>query len=1123
MADATCTRSIKLKLIVPRAPERADTAKALWTTHVAVNTACRYYEQQLVLMRGGAYETKDGRVAEEQVVAALLDQARTAQRRNQADVAGRDEEIVDLLRQLYADIVPSALGEDGNAQAANAFLGPLTDTGSRGLLEVFEKIGETPNWMAAARDGEVEAFEAAFLWLEGEVGRKRLRATGSPAGWMRLAKLQPRAPDWVLAFIADFDRKSAEAAGAPTRIRRLKELGVLPLFDAYFRGKIVGADSTTTRWDRLAFRLAVGHLLSWESWCRRAAADHARRRDRLARFEATHVGEAIRPRLDGLRRYERERHAEIVARGDLPEGERPFRIRPRMVRGWRDLREVWLKAKNRDHDGLVAQIAATQAKLRGRFGDPHLFRWLSRPENHPLWDRADEDLVGIFAALNAHQDVVDASRATALLTLPDPVLHPRAVQWEAEGGSNFKTYRLQATSQGLRLDLPVLKSAGDQRYEEQVLGRIGIAASGQMTEIELTRDGNKRLIRYTANNSDRLQAKLGSADLLLDWSHARNRPIEQVIGGDIGPAWLKLALALEPQLPAGWEARRPPALDHFRTAAGKASRHRQGVRAGLRVLSVDLGVRSFAACAVFELTDRVDTNRLAFAADDLDLVAVHERSFLLELPGERADSAASVWREQATEELRRLRRGLARCRRVRQLIGLEGEARRLALGALRDSLTGVGSWPFESVLLDELATSAEAPPAIWDSQVNEAFVRWRNAYGLELSAWRQRTRAPSTEKRSGKSIWSIQHLTDTRRLLQGWSLLGRETGDVRRLDRERGGVFAADLLAHLDGLKEDRIKTGADLIVQAARGQVRDGRGNWEQRHRPCQIVVFEDLSRYRMRTDRPRRENAQLMRWAHRAIIGEVTMQGQLYGLHVTDVSAAFSSRFHAASGTPGLRCHALTRHDLDDPFMQELLGREVPGLDLAQAEAGDLVPLAGGEIFVAPAADGGGLVRLHADLNAAQNLQRRFWTRHGEAFRLPARRMSINDRVCWVPLRLGERLKGALGGHGMLEPTGHDSGSCRWRALSPTAWRRLVGGQAEEGSEPAVAEAVDLEDEMLAELEEEILERSGEVIVFFRDPSGITLPEGLWYPARTFWSMVRAKTLASLRRASCGGAVAA
>ena len=51
--------------------------------------------------------------------------------------------------------------------------------------------------------------------------------------------------------------------------------------------------------------------------------------------------------------------------------------------------------------------------------------------------------------------------------------------------------------------------------------------------------------------------------------------------------------------------------------------------------------------------------------------------------------------------------------------------------------------------------------------------------------------------------------------------------------------------------------------------------------------------------------------------------------------------------------------------------------------------------------------------------------------------------------------------------------------------------------------------EDEEMARLEEESLELTGEVVVFFRDPSGVILPAELWYPAKSFWSIVKAKTL--------------
>jgi hypothetical protein len=368
--------------------------------------------------------------------------------------------------------------------------------------------------------------------------------------------------------------------------------------------------------------------------------------------------------------------------------------------------------------------------------------------------------------------------------------------------------------------------------------------------------------------------------------------------------------------------------------------------------------------------------------------------------------------------------------------------------------------------------------------------------------WRRTARERQPFTYLGKSMWAIEYLTDTRRLLMTWSLLGRVTGEIRRLDRAGRGTFAANLLGHLDRAKEDRLKTGADLIVRAALGYVRDHAGRWEQRFAPCDAVLFEDLSRYRMRTDRPRRENSQLMRWAHRGVPAEVTMQGELHGLGVVETGAAFSSRYHARTMTPGVRCRPLAASDMGDAFLREALLED--GIILEQCRPGDLVPRAGGEIFACVSA-AGGLIRLDADINAAQNLQRRFWTRHAAAFRLPCVPAEVGGKDAWVPRQMGKRLLGALGGYGVLRPTGHESGSCRWERVRAAAVR---GAATSDGDVTS-----DLEGEELAGLAEEAEAAAGRVEVFFRDPSGVILPEALWYPSKTFWSIVRAKTLAGLK----------
>src|SRR4051812_48926999 len=221
-------------------------------------------------------------------------------------------------------------------------------------------------------------------------------------------------------------------------------------------------------------------------------------------------------------------------------------------------------------------------------------------------------------------------------------------------------------------------------------------------------------------------------------------------------------------------------------------------------------------------------------------------------------------------------------------------------------------------------------------------------------------------------------------------------------------------------------------------------------------------------------------------------------------DTAAAFSSRYRATTMTPGIRCHPLTVRDLADPWFRELIVRENPTLDLSTCRPGGFVPLGGGEIFVCPS--GTGVARIHADINAAQNLQRRFWTRYGEGFRLPARKVTITGRDTWVPVTLGKRLLGALGGAGCLEPTGHETGSCRWVPLKPAQYRKLAG------QPPAGDDDVDADQEF----ESESLEMGAERVVFFRDPSGEVLPADLWYPSAAFWSIVKRKTVARLSRSS-------
>ena len=956
---------------------------------------------------------------------------------------------------------------------------------------IFDSIQNPPNWIKGVRDGLAEEFEAAYAWLENTQGQERLKVKGRPPKWKVEARNNNKA--WPEYFVEDYDEKLKKAEGLPTLIRDMRGMGLLPLAQPYFATRLTDNTAAVTPWDRLSIRLAVAHLLGWEKQVQTTAQEHEKRVKNVETFKSKHASEAIMDKVTALRAYETERLKEIAA-NSKELGEPPtFSINKRMVRGWPDLRKKWLAHASADEATLLGDIATEQSKKRGKFGDPYLYRWLAKAGHHTIWNEASEDPVEFLANLNAIEGLVERSRETATMTLPDARQHPRSAQWEPKGGANLKNFELQADPAGnLTLSLPLVTPGENDSLIESGF-TFSLAASNQLQAPKLRQEGKKAIIEYTQSSGEIARAIIGSADLMLKWSHVRNREEQVVERGDIGPAYLKLALDLEIQEDPTAEFLKSNAIYHFQTAAGKKTKQADLIAPGMRVLSVDLGLRSFATCSVFELKEKVDRDAMFFPVKELGLYAVHERSFTLKLPGEDGGRRGRRWQADAANELREMRRALGRHRSLRRLNTFETPEERQAAFTELQERTEDGGWAFEEGLLEGLEPALTAPHPVWVDRVNETARGWRLATGPIVSDWRKRQRNKDLRKFMGKSIWSLDYLNDSRKFLLSWSLLGRDEGDIRRLDREKSGVFAGNLLDHLAGVKADRIKTGADLLVQSSRGFTRSKNGTWEQTHKPCQFILFEDLSRYRMRTDRPKRENSQLMKWAHREMRHETEMQAELYGMSVVDTGAAFSSRYYAMSSAPGMRAATVTKQDLENQFFLENIARENPHIDMAKLKAGDLVLRKGGEDFVTLRK--GELRRLQADVNAAQNLQRRLWTRHSEAIRLVTKLVKIDGVEHWVPSRMGDRIKGAMDGFGYLVRTGHASGSCEWKPLTPAAYRKYAGGAEEDL----------FDDDEIAGLAEEALERSGQVTVFFRDPSSEILPAYLWYPSISFWSITR------------------
>jgi hypothetical protein len=255
-------------------------------------------------------------------------------------------------------------------------------------------------------------------------------------------------------------------------------------------------------------------------------------------------------------------------------------------------------------------------------------------------------------------------------------------------------------------------------------------------------------------------------------------------------------------------------------------------------------------------------------------------------------------------------------------------------------------------------------------------------------------------------------------------------------------------------------------------------------------------------------------MRWSHREIVAVTTMQGEVYGIGVDTTGAGFTSRFHARTGVPGCRTRVLSAEDLASPGMikqLELLAERL-GIDVLRLTAGVRVPWDGGAEF-ATLGPCGELLVIHADVNAAQNLQRRFWTRHADAFRITTVEVRQQGGTSWYPDRAGPRLRGSLSllvgadGYARFVPSVGEDGFHLER-VTKTQWTKATGGKPGSGDESRMDE-VDAE---LAEAIDSDESEQGGRQTFFRDPSGLVLSNERWYEAKVFWGRVQRRIATAL-----------
>jgi hypothetical protein len=1085
---------VVLRLVRPRdASGEAEVARsALWTTLRYTAIAARRYTEFLLECRGeDVYERHGPREDRgETLVPASVWRARLLARlqHHGLSVTGELDAARNVLQELWKHLVDE---QDIDGRAVHS---ALCDAGSSAgeARDARAQLLESLRASIMRTDDAAAADVSAVLRGKESV----VRGTGARPRWVtdwltNERHATPQTLDLMRRALAKNDRNSV-----PLELRiRGAGLGgiVVPL--AADPQWSVESNGRLNEFERGAFDVAVEGLRSWNTWNARAGKERERRLQRAAKERLALTASELALEKDIIAWLQAERHRREAFERGLGTELRPLLLSRAQVRGWPELREKLDRPDAPWGPERIGVVRAAQARLGRRFGDGALFEWIVAPERRDQVFGFPADPVSRIARVHGFDWLATKARGHAALSYPDAVQSPRRAGFNPKGTS-APPYSLHADGSALSLSVELLERGKDGVLRPRSFA-FALAHSRQLQGLTLDAAGDEVRLNVAAQDGlDRVTWSLGDGAIRADRKALsrvlRRAGYDALRAADLverEPVGAFLKLALQRSVPDRSE------IATFVVASG-LRRAKHTPVAPIRVLSVDLGLRSAACVSWLQLGPAAD--RTGIAMNSIGWSITHLRSMPLRLEGDKPDDAALASRmtlDAGLTEVERLQSRLALLRRlcIIEEFGNRDWARMAEDEALCRVAQEVGLLP-ETCSTEAIEAFRRRVPELWRDQDSQLSLRL-----AELR--RVRTMPRGT---GGRSAWKIRHLDRLLRLIRRWRRRTTPTSEnLRRASVAREGVVGGRLLAHLDALKTDRARSTADLIVQAARGRLYDQeRGAWGVNPGlSCDVIVFEDLQSYRMRRDLPPSENRQLAMWMHRKVATLLEMQASEAGIATATVAAAWTSRFHAGSRAPGCRATRLTRRLLDAASRESRhwLRRYLESDDaLAAARPGQLVVDGRGEVFLW--LDRGGNVReTHADINAAQNLAH----------------SALDERPEWVTMircrprpdgnldvELGKRDTGRLGWQRPLAVRQGDTD--QWFQIEPR------GDQAAAVLDPDVVDALD----EIAALEQEADEAEGKTLRLFRDPTGV-IAHGKWVEGKRFFGETERRIVATLRAA--------
>lgn len=818
-----------------------------------------------------------------------------------------------------------------------------------------------------------EDKQKADEWIQSDDGKRLIAPLLKERGLSKFKKAYLEGKEWYAGFISDQMRFRKDCEdGLASILEILEECNALPII------KLPEAlISNHPRWVKFQLKTALENFASY------LASDQTTRENyKQLEAECQKLYEKVEDN------YSDELHrVDEYLKTSYYSNKREVYLTRRMCRGIDTIRIECHKGKDETERKEFLKKCQTDKKLQRSIGDINFLNWLVLDQNYSILEKPDclNTILKYYLLLGKK----DRMQKCASFTPANCATSKRYLFYEAEQGSNFKKYRLRYNDdQKLCVSFPLLiKDATGNYKEEEVQLRVlpnaqfqapyDVETNQKEEKIQFIKE--KKEIKVIFSDGKRIQSpvndydiwtenyvgKLGGADILVD-TNAEGR---------IKKAFLAMSIDVEEKCSGDFIKISSNMFGHFASAyTGNETKYEKNLDGKrLRALSIDLGLKQLGAVSVCSLNYEMgmDSNH------QFEL----ERMFLLKLEGEKVSARIEERRGEAMKEIADIKSEIKYLSELRSLYHMDSIEQRKKL--IKTSSQYVKNE--ERRKMYEECCSCNSIEAM-DEVLRRAFevqIHFLDERMKEFRSSEKTAKNAHREYEPGKSFWSISYLENIRKLIMAWNAQGRKIDSDNQLMNREYGVTATHLLEHINHLKEDRIKTGADMIVQAARGMFyNDEKKCWVQKYEPCHMIIFENLSRYRFSSDRPKAENSKLQKWSHREIVEEVKRQAALYGISVyADTDAMYTSKFYYKNDAPGIRADRLSQNDFDnEKKLKEGILKSLPQEFQNNADKlkiGSLVPSEIGSIFVTMDQEGQ-LVEMNADMNAACNLQKRFWGRH-------------------------------------------------------------------------------------------------------------------------------------------------